>query len=118
MQREIQEAAYRYQQEVEAKARIVVGVNEFAMDEPPPANLFQVDPAVAPARGGAPGAAPAHPRRRRARRGRSRPSIAPPAAATTSCRSILDAVRASVTLGEICATLRGVFGVHQPSVVF
>ena len=29
MQREIQEAAYRYQQEVEAKARVVVGVNEF-----------------------------------------------------------------------------------------
>ena len=37
MQREIQEAAYRYQQEVEAKARVVVGVNEFVMDEPPPA---------------------------------------------------------------------------------
>src|SRR6266487_3326707 len=33
MQREIQEAAYRYQQEVESRARIVVGVNEFAMDE-------------------------------------------------------------------------------------
>ena len=31
---------------------------------------------------------------------------------------ILDAVRASVTLGEICTTLRGVFGTHQPSVVF
>ena len=46
MQREIQEAAYRYQQEVEAKQRVVVGVNEFVMDEPPPANLFQVDPAV------------------------------------------------------------------------
>jgi methylmalonyl-CoA mutase N-terminal domain/subunit len=43
MQREIQEAAYRYQQDVEAKQRVVVGVNEFVMDEPPPANLFQVD---------------------------------------------------------------------------
>jgi methylmalonyl-CoA mutase N-terminal domain/subunit len=30
---------------------------------------------------------------------------------------ILDAVRARVTLGEICDTLRGVFGVHQASVV-
>ncbi|MEK7363256.1 MAG: methylmalonyl-CoA mutase family protein, partial [candidate division NC10 bacterium] len=31
---------------------------------------------------------------------------------------ILEAVNASVTLGEICDTLRRVFGVHQPSVVF
>jgi len=31
---------------------------------------------------------------------------------------ILDAVSAQVTLGEICHTLRAVFGVHQPSVVF
>src|SRR6185437_153168 len=46
MQREIQEAAYRYQQEVEGRQRVVVGVNEFVMDEPPPANLFQVDPAA------------------------------------------------------------------------
>ena len=45
-QREIQETAYRYQQDVESKARLVVGVNEFVMDEPPPAGLFQVDPAV------------------------------------------------------------------------
>jgi hypothetical protein len=27
-------------------------------------------------------------------------------------------VRAQVTLGELCDTLRRVFGVHQPSVVF
>jgi methylmalonyl-CoA mutase N-terminal domain/subunit len=31
---------------------------------------------------------------------------------------ILTAVRAQVTLGEICDTLRKVFGAHQPSVVF
>jgi methylmalonyl-CoA mutase N-terminal domain/subunit len=31
---------------------------------------------------------------------------------------ILAAVRAQVTLGELCDTLRRVFGVHQPSVVF
>jgi len=32
MQREIQESAYRYQQEVESKARIVVGVNDFVLE--------------------------------------------------------------------------------------
>ena len=46
MQREIQDAAYRYQQEVESRARIVVGVNEFATDAPPAAAAFRVDPAV------------------------------------------------------------------------
>src|SRR5881409_2261100 len=49
MQREIQDAAYRYQREVEEHARIVVGVNEFVTDEPPPGNLFQVDATVGPA---------------------------------------------------------------------
>src|SRR5947199_6696372 len=46
MQREVQDAAYRYQREVEERARIVVGVNEYLTDEPSPTNLFQVDPAV------------------------------------------------------------------------
>src|SRR6266567_370488 len=40
MQREIQESAYRYQQEVESRARIVVGVNDFVLDEPPPDHLY------------------------------------------------------------------------------
>ena len=31
---------------------------------------------------------------------------------------LVDAVEASVTLGEICDRLRGVFGVHAPSVTF
>jgi methylmalonyl-CoA mutase N-terminal domain/subunit len=117
MQREIQEAAYRYQQEVEAKQRVVVGVNEFVMDEPPPANLFQVDAAVGQALGerlavlrrtrDASAAARALEAVDRAARGRD--NLLP---------HILTAVRARVTLGEICDTLRRVFGVHQPSVVF
>src|SRR5438270_1608358 len=46
MQREIQDAAYRYQKEVEDHARIVVGVNEYVTDDLPPGNLFQLDAAV------------------------------------------------------------------------
>jgi methylmalonyl-CoA mutase N-terminal domain/subunit len=117
MQREIQEAAYRYQQEVEGKQRVVVGVNDFVIDEPPPANLFQVDPAV----GAALAERLARVRRTRDadlaarsldavdRAARGRDNLLPP---------ILAAVRAQVTLGEICDTLRRVFGTHQPSVVF
>jgi len=117
MQREIQEAAYRYQQEVESKARVVVGVNEFVADEPPPGDLFQVDPRV--------GAALAE-RLERLRRTRDRAAADRALEAVERAARgrenllprILDAVNASVTLGEICAPLRQVFGVHQPSVVF
>jgi methylmalonyl-CoA mutase N-terminal domain/subunit len=117
MQREIQEAAYRYQQEVEAKQRVVVGVNEFVMDEPPPANLFRVDPAAGEAiterlaalRRTRDAAAAARALEAVDRAARGRDNLLP---------HILTAVRAQVTLGEICQTLRGVFGVHQPSVVF
>ena len=117
MQREIQEAAYRYQQEVEAKQRVVVGVNEFVMDEPPPANLFQVDAAVGQAlaerlavlRRTRDGSAAARALEAVDRAARGRDNLLP---------HILTAVRAQVTLGEICDTLRQVFGVHRPSVVF
>ncbi len=117
MQREIQEAAYRYQQEVEAKQRVVVGVNEFVMDEPPPANLFQADAAVGQAlaerlavlRRTRDGSAAARALEGVDRAARGRDNLLP---------HILTAVRAQVTLGEICDTLRKVFGVHQPSVVF
>src|SRR5437867_1459364 len=49
MQREIQEAAYRWQREVEDKRRVVVGVNEFVTDHEPPAVRFSVDPGVSAA---------------------------------------------------------------------
>jgi methylmalonyl-CoA mutase N-terminal domain/subunit len=116
MQREIQEAAYRYQQEVEARSRVVVGVNDLVIAEPPPGNLFQVDPNLAST------LVERLDRLRKTRdedvsrraleavdrAARGRDNLLPP---------ILDAVRARATLGEICDTLRGIFGVHQPSVV-
>ncbi len=117
MQREIQEAAYRYQQEVESRARIVVGVNEFVVDEPPPGELFQVDPRVADAlaerldtvRRERDGDRAGRALEAVDRAARGRDNLLPP---------ILEAVTARVTLGEICDTLRGVFGAHRPSVVF
>jgi methylmalonyl-CoA mutase N-terminal domain/subunit len=117
MQREIQESAYRYQQEVESKARIVVGVNDFVMDEPPPGHLFEVNPAVGRAMAERIG-------RLRASRDASRAARALEAIDRAArgrdnlMPLILDAVRARVTLGEICDSLRTVFGVHQPSIVF
>jgi methylmalonyl-CoA mutase, N-terminal domain len=117
MQREIQDAAYRYQREVEDKTRIVVGVNEFVTDESAPTALFAIDPGV----GTALRERVARTRRTRqadraqgaldaletAARGRS--NLMPP---------IIEAVEQMATLGEICDRLRAVFGTHQPSVTF
>ncbi len=117
MQHEIQDAAYRYQREVEDKTRIVVGVNEHLTDEPPPANLFQVDPAVG-------GALAERVARHRAARGQDAAQRALDAVETAArgrenlVVRLVDAVEAGVTLGEICDRLRGVFGVHRPSVTF
>ena len=117
MQREIQEAAYRYQQEVEAKARVVVGVNDFVIDEPPPGDLFQVDPAVAATM--AERLAALRKRRDADRAARALEAIDAAARGRDNLvPRILEAVRAEVTLGEICGTLRGIFGAHQASVVF
>ena len=117
MQREIQDAAYRWQREVEDKARVIVGVNEFVTDEGPPANLFQVDAGVGDAL-----------RERVARVRKSRDAAAAARALDALEQAargrenivarLVEAVEASVTLGEICERLRTVFGTHQPSVTF
>jgi methylmalonyl-CoA mutase N-terminal domain/subunit len=115
MQREIQDAAYRYQREVEEGMRVVVGVNEFVSEEAPGGGLFQVDPAL--------GEALAE-RVRRLRAGRDRDAaLRALDAVERAARQpqnlmppIVAAVEASVTLGEICDRLRDVFGNYQPSV--
>ena len=115
MQREIQDAAYRYQREIEERTRIVVGVNEFVTDEPPPANLFQVDAAVGQALAERVARARAARNRDAAERAldaleggaRGRDNLLP---------FLVTAVEVGVTLGEICDRLRAVFGVHRPSV--
>jgi methylmalonyl-CoA mutase N-terminal domain/subunit len=117
MQREIQEAAYRYQRDVESKARIVVGVNEYVTEDGAPMGLFAVDPGI--------GAA-LRERVERLRRTRdadraSRALDALEKGARGSANLLplmVEAVEQMVTLGEICERLRAVFGVHQPSVTF
>ena len=117
MQREIQEAAYRYQQEVESRARIVVGVNEFVSEESPPSGLFQVDPKVEQLVGER--LAQLRKRRDQDRVARALDRLEAAARGKENLLPlILEAVNAQVTLGEICDALRRVFGAHEPSVVF
>jgi len=117
MQREIQDAAYRYQREVEEHARIVVGVNEYVTEDLPPSNLFQLDAAVGAAlaervgraRAAQDGAAVGRTLDGLERAARGRDNLLP---------LLVAAVEVGVTLGEICDRLRGVFGIHRPSVTF
>ncbi len=117
MQREIQDAAYRYQRDIEDKRRVVVGVNEFVTDEATAPPLFQLDPAI--------GNVLAE-RVERVRAGRDRGRVdraldqldAAARGRTNLMPPIIEAVDALTTLGEICDRLRAVFGTHQPSVTF
>ena len=117
MQREIQDAAYRYQQEVESRARVVVGVNEFVSPDPPAAALFQPNPEVESRQ--AERLRDLRRRRDADRAARALDAVERAARGTENLvPRLLEAVQADVTLGEIGARLRGVFGVHRPSVAF
>src|SRR5881296_1144626 len=117
MQREIQDAAYRWQREVEDKARVVVGVNEFVTDDEAPAARFSVDPGVSEAL--AERVARVRKTRDAGRAARALDALETGARGRANLLPLMvDAVEAGVTLGEICDRLRGVFGIHRPSVTF
>ena len=116
-QQEIANSAYRYQREVEDKERIIVGVNDFVVDEQPDVEPLRVSDASFQSQ---------LERLRRIRRTRDAKKHSRALdrlrkaceADENTMPFILDAVRARATLGEICDRLRDVFGVHRPSVTF
>ena len=116
IQKEIQNAAYRHQMEVESLDRIVVGVNKFQIEETDKKELLRVDKTVEINQ------------REKLRILRSernndevdnKLAILKDKAVTEEnlMPFILDAVKAYATLGEICNVLRGVFGEYQQSVI-
>jgi len=118
MQREITESAYRFQKEVEAKKRIVVGVNEYVGEEEVPIKTLQVDPAVEKT---------LVEQLKEIKRQRNQPKVNETLnklrnAAEQENESlmpfILQAVKEYATLGEICGTLREVFGEYKPLSIF
>jgi methylmalonyl-CoA mutase N-terminal domain/subunit len=112
IQQEIQESAYRYQREIETNERVIVGVNKFQTQEPPPRGLLKVDPQV---------------RERQTRKlaelkasrdGKRAQDALADLKKTAEGEGnlmgpILNCVRALCTLGEICDILRGVFGEYE-----
>ncbi|HEY3959534.1 MAG TPA: methylmalonyl-CoA mutase family protein [Solirubrobacteraceae bacterium] len=117
-QREIAEASFRYQGEVERGERVVVGVNRYALDDEAEPTLLKVDPAlegeqiarVTALRAGRDTAAvDAALARLRDDAGRDDVNLMP---------AIVDAARAYVTMGEMCDALRDVWGVWRETPVF
>jgi len=116
-QQEIANSAYRYQKEIEDKDRVVVGVNDFIVDEPTVVEALRVtNEALAR-------------QLRRLRTVRKERDPGKHAKAmerlTKACEGeqntvayLLDAVRAHATLGEICDAMREVFGVWEEPLLY
>jgi len=117
-QRRIAEAAYRYQMEIEKGDRVLVGVNRFAHeDEELDIELLEIDPAVEREQV----------KRVQALRRERGQAAADDAAAELKrraegtenlMRAILDCVRAHMTLGEIVAVMKEVFGEYRERPLF
>ncbi len=116
-QQEIQDAAYRAQRALETHESVVVGLNEFREEEPPPEGLLRVNETVERTQIAQLEAL------RKQRDGASvqRRLDALRAAAKDERQNlvplILDAVKSLATLGEISDALRDVFGEHREQVV-
>jgi methylmalonyl-CoA mutase N-terminal domain/subunit len=117
-QREIAEASFRYQAEVEAGQRVVVGVNRYVHEDESPIPILKIDEALE--------------RKQverlagvRARRDSSAVEARLAALKTAAASEgenlmplIVDAARDYVTLGEMCDALREVWGVWRETPVF
>ncbi|MCB8983134.1 MAG: methylmalonyl-CoA mutase family protein [Ardenticatenaceae bacterium] len=115
IQREIQEAAYQFQKELEANQQTVVGVNRFVQkDETITIDMMKVDPAVEAAQRQRLAALRA--RRDNEKVAALRGQLAQAARTDENLMPLFIAcVEQDVTLGEICHTLRDVWGEYQPS---
>src|SRR6058998_228406 len=112
-QREIHDASYQYQKAIEHKEKIIVGVNDFVVEDEPPIEILLIDESVA-----------AHQieQLQRLRQTRDNEHVrttledlrrAATANNVNMMPGILECVRAYATLGEICDVLREVYGVYE-----
>jgi methylmalonyl-CoA mutase N-terminal domain/subunit len=111
-QREIAESAYRFQQAVERRERIIVGVNDFVAADEPPVNTLYIDEAAAERQ--LERLSAVRRKRDQARVDRALGDLRRAAMTTENMMfPILEAVRAYATLGEMCDALREVWGEWQ-----
>ncbi|HET9529409.1 MAG TPA: methylmalonyl-CoA mutase family protein [Blastocatellia bacterium] len=112
-QREIQDASYQFQLAVEAKDKVIVGVNDFTMqEEPMDIPILQIDESVADLQSE---------RLKQVRSERDNERVANRLAALAdgaragenTMPLLIDCARAYATLGEMCDALRPVFGEYR-----
>ena len=117
IQRAIQESAYRFQRQVEAGERVIVGVNRFQEPgEGSPMDILRIDPALERQQidrlRALRSRRPPGPWRAAldvlGAKARTRENLMPP---------LIDAVLAWATVGEIAGCLREVFGEHRETLV-
>jgi methylmalonyl-CoA mutase N-terminal domain/subunit len=114
IQNEIGDSAYRYQREVESKKRVVVGLNQFTVEEAPPSNLLKVKPEVEQIQKEK--LAGVKKNRDNARVKDVLQRLKKAAQGSDNLMPVtLEAVKCYTSLGEIADTLREVFGVYQES---
>ncbi len=114
---EIERNAYRIAQETDAGERVVVGVNRFRLDEEEPYEPLRVDPAIEFRQ---------TERLAQLRACRDQPAVdaalAGLKAAAEGTDNVLHpmkaALKARATIGEVCATLREVWGAYVPTDTF
>jgi len=115
-QKEIADSAYRYQKEVDEKKRIIVGSNEYSIEEECPINLLRIEPKVEKEQVA---------RLQKLRRERDNTKVKEileklqnKAEKDANLMSIIiEAVKAYVTLGEITEVLREVYGEYKELIV-
>jgi methylmalonyl-CoA mutase, N-terminal domain len=116
-QREIADASFRYQHEVEQQQRIVVGVNRYELEDEPAVEILRIDPALEDKQ------------IERVRSLRARRDSAAVESALSRLKQaadagenlmppLIDASKAYVTLGEMCDALRDVWGTWTETPVF
>jgi methylmalonyl-CoA mutase, N-terminal domain len=117
-QREIAEASFRYQAEVEARQRVIVGVNRYQLEDEPELELLRIDPALE-------GQQVQRVQALRERRDSGTVEQALAALKEGSLKEdvnlmplIVEAARAYVTLGEMCDALRETWGTWRETPVF
>jgi methylmalonyl-CoA mutase N-terminal domain/subunit len=111
-QKEIHDAAYAYQQAIERKQKIVVGVNEFVSEEKQPIEILTIDEGVA--RHQSQKLAEVKKKRDQARVQATLEALASAAGTDQNLMPyVLECVRAYATLGEMCDVLRRVFGTYE-----
>jgi methylmalonyl-CoA mutase N-terminal domain/subunit len=118
LQREIADASFRYQSEVESGKRVIVGVNRYIHDDEEPIPILRIDPALERKQIERLAGVKA---RRDSAAVESRLAALKTAAATEHVNLmplIVDAARDYVTLGEMCDALRDVWGIWRETPVF